>query len=123
MGRTISTNFAELESSLAQVNLDPAENAPLLAPLIDIPLLAGRAPALTPEELRRRQLAALTNWVMAGARSRPVVLALEDLHWADARYCRTRRAGTFVRSHDARPEFRPSWGNALASRHDLSRPA
>ena len=35
------------------------------------------------EELRRRQLAALTNWVMAGARVQPVVLAVEDLHWAD----------------------------------------
>ena len=38
---------------------------------------------LAPEELRRRQLAALTNWVMAGAKVQPVVLALEDLHWAD----------------------------------------
>jgi predicted ATPase len=39
--------------------------------------------ALVPEELRRRQLLALTNWVMAGARAQPVVLTLEDLHWAD----------------------------------------
>jgi hypothetical protein len=31
--------LAELESSLAQVKLDPAENASLLAPLFDIPLL------------------------------------------------------------------------------------
>jgi hypothetical protein len=38
---------------------------------------------LAPEELRRRQLAALTGWVMAGARVQPVVLAFEDLHWAD----------------------------------------
>src|SRR5262249_13357163 len=74
--------LAELESSLAQVNLDPTGNAPLLAPLLDIPLPAGHAPALTPEELRRRQLAALTNWVMAGAKTQPLVLAFEDLHWA-----------------------------------------
>jgi hypothetical protein len=40
-------------------------------------------PTSTPEELRRRQLAALTAWVVAGARVQPVVLALEDLHWAD----------------------------------------
>ena len=33
--------LAELESSLAQVKLDPAENAPLLAPLLDIPLPHG----------------------------------------------------------------------------------
>ena len=75
--------LAELESSLAQVKLDPAENAALLAPLVDIPLPAERALALVPEELRRRQLGALTNWVIAGARTQPIVLALEDLHWAD----------------------------------------
>ena len=33
--------------------------------------------------MRRRQLAAMTAWVLAGARSQPVVLAFEDLHWAD----------------------------------------
>ena len=109
--------LAELESSLAQVKLDPAENAPLLAPLLDIPLPAGRAAALAPEELRRRQLAALTNWVMAGARSQPVVLALEDLHWADPTTLDVLRgiaergalAPLFVLM-TARPEFRPSWG-------------
>ena len=75
--------LADLENTLAQVKLDPAENAPLLAPLLDIPLPPERAPALAPEELRRRQLAALTNWVMAGAKVQSVVLAFEDLHWAD----------------------------------------
>ena len=60
--------LADLEGSLAQVKLDPAENAPLLAPLLDIPLPKERALTLAPEELRRRQLAALTNWVMAGAK-------------------------------------------------------
>ena len=58
--------LADLETSLAQVNLESAENAPLLAPLLDIPLSKERVSTLAPEELRRRQLAALTNWVMAG---------------------------------------------------------
>jgi AAA ATPase domain len=74
--------LADLESSLAQVKLDPAENVPLLAPLVEIPLPKERASTLAPEELRRRQLAALTGWVMAGARVQPVVLAFEDLHWS-----------------------------------------
>jgi hypothetical protein len=46
--------FADLESTLAQMNLDPAENAPLLAPLFDIPLPQERAPAF----VRARELAA-----------------------------------------------------------------
>jgi class 3 adenylate cyclase len=108
--------LADLESSLSQVKLDPAENAPLIAPLLDIPLPAERAPALAPEELRRRQLAALTNWVMAGARSQPVVLALEDLHWADPTTIDVLRAiaeqgamaPLFILA-TTRPEFRPPW--------------
>ena len=35
--------FAELQGTLAQLKLDPAENAPLLAPLLDIPLPQERA--------------------------------------------------------------------------------
>ena len=50
------------ESTLAEVKLDPAENTALLAPLVDIPLPTERANALPQEKLRRRQLAALTNW-------------------------------------------------------------
>ena len=89
----------------------------LLAPLLDIPLPQERAPTLAPEELRRRQLAALTDWVIAGARAQPVVLAFEDLHWADPTTLDLLRgiaergalAPLFVVA-TARPEFRPPWG-------------
>ena len=107
----------DLESSLLQVKFNPAENVPLLAPLLDIPLPPGRALNLAPEELRRRQLTALTNWVMAGARTQPVVLALEDVHWADPTMLDVLR-GVAERGAlapllvlvTARPEFRPPWG-------------
>ena len=114
--------LAELESSLAQVKLDPAENAPLLAPLLDIPLPKERAPALAPEELRRRQLAALTNWVMAGAKVQPVVLAFEDLHWADPTTLDVLRGiaergalAPLLIVATTRPEFRPPW--SMRSHH------
>ena len=108
--------LADLEGSLAQVKLDPAEFTSLLAPLLDIPLPAERAPKLSGEELRRRQLAALTNWVMAGARVQPVVLAFEDLHWADPTTLDVLRgiaergalAPLFILA-TTRPEFRPPW--------------
>jgi class 3 adenylate cyclase len=80
--------LADLENSLGQVKLDPVENASLLAPLLEIPLPKERSSTLAPEELRqgpadgagvrgsalgrsdyagrRRQLAAVTNWIMAG---------------------------------------------------------
>src|SRR5215467_512648 len=46
--------LADLETSLAQVKLDPAENTALLAPLLDIALPKERLPSLAAEELRRR---------------------------------------------------------------------
>jgi predicted ATPase/class 3 adenylate cyclase len=109
--------LADLESSLVQVKLDPVDNAALLAPMLDISLSAEPVEALPPEELRRRQLAALTNWVMAGARVQPVVLAIEDLHWADPTTLDLLRgiaergalAPLFVLS-TARPEFRAPSG-------------
>jgi class 3 adenylate cyclase/predicted ATPase len=109
--------LADLENTLALIRLDPAENVPLLAPLLDVPLPPERRPILAPAELRHRQLAALTNWVMASARAQPVVLVLEDLHWADPTTLDVLRgiaergalAPLFVLL-TARPEFRPPWG-------------
>src|SRR5262249_57460723 len=105
------------ENKMAIEKVDPAENGALLAPLLDIPVPPERRTILAPEELRRRQLAALTNWVMAGAGAQPVVLTLEDLHWADPTTLDVLRgiaergalAPLFVLL-TARPEFRPSWG-------------
>jgi class 3 adenylate cyclase/predicted ATPase len=116
--------IADLENSLTQVKLDPAENTPLLAPLLGIPLPRERVPTLPPEELRRRQLGALINWVMAGARAQPIVLALEDVHWADPTTLDLLR-GIAERSAlaplvvliTARPEFRAQWG--IRSHHGM----
>ena len=55
--------LADLENLLGLIKLDPEDNAPLLAPLLDIPLPPERTLAFPPEELRRRQLAALTTLV------------------------------------------------------------
>jgi class 3 adenylate cyclase len=114
--------LADLESTLALIKIDAAENVPLLAPLLDIPLLKERLPDLAPEELRRRQLAAMTNWVIAGARSQPVVLALEDVHWVDPTTLDFIRGivergalAPLLLLITARPEFRAPW--AIRSHH------
>ena len=116
--------LADLEGTLRLIGLDPAEYAPLLAPLVDIPLPSARAANLPPEELRRRQLAAMTAWVLAGARSQPVVLAFEDLHWADPTSLDLLRAladrgaqAPMLLLATTRPEFRPDW--SVRSHHSL----
>jgi class 3 adenylate cyclase/tetratricopeptide (TPR) repeat protein len=116
--------FVDLESTLRLVGLDPTEYAPLLAPLVDIPLPSGRETSLAPEELRRRQLAALVAWPLAGARAQPIVLAFEDLQWADPTSTDLMRALAERNAQvpllivaTARPEFRPPWG--MRSHHTV----
>jgi class 3 adenylate cyclase/tetratricopeptide (TPR) repeat protein len=142
--------LADLENTLRLIGLDPAEYTPLIAPLVDIPLTDERAAKFAPEELRQRQMAALVAWLLAGARAQPIVLVVEDLHWADPTSVDLLRtfaekgaqARLFILA-TARPEFRPSWSprshhnvialkpldraetarmvGELASRHALSR--
>jgi class 3 adenylate cyclase len=120
----VEQRLADLEGTLGLIGLDPAEYAPLLAPVVDIPLPPGRAPSLPPEELRRRQLAAIVSFFMAGARSQAVVLAFEDLQWADPTSIDLMRALAergqqvpLLIVATARPEFRPPW--SLRSHHSV----
>jgi tetratricopeptide (TPR) repeat protein len=116
--------LADLENTLTLIGLDSAKYAPLLAPIVDIPLPEGRAVSFAPEELRRLQMAALVTWALAAPRQQPVALAFEDLHWADptsldlmARLAeRGGQAPLFIIA-TARPEFRSAWG--LCSHHSV----
>ena len=125
--------LADLENTLRLVGLDVGEYAPLIAPLVDIPLPTERVPKFAPEELRRRQLAAVTAWFLAGARTQPAVLAFEDLHWAEPtsldltppRAARGAHAPLLVVA-TTRPEFRAPWGmrshHAVVALAPLDRP-
>ena len=108
--------LADLQKTLRLVGLDANEYTPLLGPLAEIPLPKEREAKLAPEELRRRQLAAIEAWVLAGARSQPIVLVFEDLHWADPTSLDLLQALAERGAHapllvitTTRPEFRPPW--------------
>jgi predicted ATPase len=67
-------------------------------------------------------LAALTNWVIAGAKVQPVVLAFEDLHWADPTTLDVLRGiaergalAPLLIVATTRPEFRVPW--SMRSHH------
>jgi class 3 adenylate cyclase/tetratricopeptide (TPR) repeat protein len=114
--------LAELESILVQVDLDPAENSALLAPLADIPIPPERLPNRPPDDVRRDQLSALVTWALAGAKHQPIVLLFEDLQWADPSSIDLVQAlsercseAPLLFLATARPEFRPHWG--LRSHH------
>ena len=108
--------LADLEHTLQLVGLDPNEYTPLLAPLVDVLLPEDRVAKLAPEELRRRQMAAMTAWILASAQTQAVVLAFEDLHWADPTSLDLMRAlaersaqAPLMIVATARPESRPPW--------------
>src|SRR5271169_999078 len=116
--------LADIANALHLVGLDAVAYAPLLAPMVDIPLPKERATNFAPEELRRRQLAAMTAWILASARTQALVLAFEDLHWADPtsldlmRVLAERGAqAPLLIVATTRPEFRPPW--SVRSHHSV----
>ena len=99
---TATTLFPALEALRAAAGIGhattPEEAMPLLAAVItkcalpldeDLPVLAealglGPGPAgMDPKAKRKSLLRALEGWLLHEAESRPLLLVVEDLHWAD----------------------------------------
>jgi hypothetical protein len=76
--------ITQLEPRLIAAGLKPAEALPLIAPLLNLPLPTEYPPSpLPPAQQRRCLLATLVEWVLGTARAQPLIIATEDLHWAD----------------------------------------
>jgi predicted ATPase len=106
-----------LEAMLTSSGVALSEAVSLLAALLSLPLSASYPPlTLTPQQQRQKTLEILLSWLSAEAQRQPVLLVVEDLHWADpstlellsllidrgaqARLCLVLTA---------RPEFHPPW--------------
>jgi class 3 adenylate cyclase/tetratricopeptide (TPR) repeat protein len=109
--------IAVLASRLTAVGLAPGDAVPLLAPLLNLPLPPEYPPsALSAEQQRRRLLATLVEWMLGSARTQPLVIATEDLHWIDPSTLEFVQLlveqGATARLfllYTARPEFRGHW--------------
>ena len=107
----------QLERALELAGLDPAHAIPLLAPLLNAAIQAKYpSQPLAPEQQRRRLLATLVEWVMGICRVQPLVIATEDLHWADPSTLELIQLLVEQGSMTplmllctARPEFRQEW--------------
>jgi class 3 adenylate cyclase/tetratricopeptide (TPR) repeat protein len=82
---TDDTKLQQLERLVRQCRLDAPESVALLAPLLALPLPAERyaPPQLPPQQQRQRTLETLLAMVLALAERQPVLLVMEDVHWAD----------------------------------------
>jgi class 3 adenylate cyclase/tetratricopeptide (TPR) repeat protein len=81
---TNEQRLAKLEAVLALAANDLGEAVPLLADLLSIPT-SDRYPALdlTPQKRREKTLRALVAQVEGLSARQPVLLVVEDAHWAD----------------------------------------
>jgi class 3 adenylate cyclase/tetratricopeptide (TPR) repeat protein len=69
---------------VADAGLDPAETVPVLADLVSV--RGGRADAgrgLTPRDVRTARLRILESLLVTNPARHPLLLVVEDLHWAD----------------------------------------
>src|SRR5215469_13693472 len=82
--QTPDESVNRLERVLQQNDIPP-EAVSLIAQVLNLPVGERYAKStLSPEQARKRLLATLAKTLFALAASQPLVLALEDLHWADA---------------------------------------
>src|SRR4029450_10825704 len=113
-----ATKLGKLEAVLRPSGLPLAEVVPPVAGLLAIALSTERyAPlTLTPQHQKQQTLDALVAWLVAVAERQPVLVAWEDLHWADPTTLEflglvIEQAPTVPMLHvlTARPEFSPPW--------------
>ena len=109
--------LTQLESALELAGLKPAEALPLIAPLLNLPIPPRYPPSpLSPEQRRRRLLATLVEWALGAAHAQPMIIATEDLHWADPSTLEllellVEQGATtqLLLLYTARPEFHAQW--------------
>ena len=113
-----ATRLAKLEAGLRPYGLPLVEVVPLLAALLSVPLPAERYTPLTgtPQHQKQQTLDTLAAWLEAEAERQPVLVAWEDLHWADPTTLEylgllVEQAPTVPMLHvlTYRPEFSPPW--------------
>jgi class 3 adenylate cyclase len=113
-----ATKLAKLETGLRPYDLPLADVVPLVAGLLSVPLPVERYAALTltPPQQKQQTLDALLAWLAAEAERQPVLVAWEDLHWADPTTLEVlglviEQAPTVPMLHvlTYRPEFSPPW--------------
>src|SRR5262245_44802168 len=107
---------AKVHRALQEVDMAPAEWAPVLLSLFGVQEETDAFATLSPEARKARTLTALTQMCLYGSRSQPLILEIEDLHWIDASSdaCLTalveRMAGAaLLLLVTYRPGYRPSW--------------
>lgn len=81
---------AKVRQSLGAARMDPAESGPYLLHLLGVKEGTDPLSPLSPEAIRARTVQTLIGMTLEASRRRPLVLAVENLHWIDTaseEYC------------------------------------
>jgi class 3 adenylate cyclase/predicted ATPase len=115
--QTTEERIAGLEASLKLAGLNTSDAMPLIAPLVSLPIAERYAsPQIPPDQQRKRLLATIAAWTLGTARIQPLVIVIEDLHWADPSTLEVIQVlveqnamAPLLVICTARPEFRTPW--------------
>jgi class 3 adenylate cyclase/tetratricopeptide (TPR) repeat protein len=69
--------------SLREVGMPPEEWAPYVLHLLGVKSAQEQLASLSPEAIMSRTFATLRQMSLHGSRRRPIIFAVEDLHWSD----------------------------------------
>jgi TOMM system kinase/cyclase fusion protein len=121
--------LAQVESQLRERGLSPASLLPFVGPLLGLASEARYpAPDVSPQRMKELTLDAILSFLFAFAEERPLLLVVEDLHWADASTLallgqvvrEAPSAGVFLLM-TARPEFVPPFSTLGVQQLHLGR--
>ena len=73
----------KIEDSLKVLKVEKAKTVPYLLELLGVKDAGIDRMSMSPEGLKERIIEAVRQTILKGAQIRPLVIAIEDLHWAD----------------------------------------
>src|SRR6266545_3412658 len=105
----------QIHRTLEQLGISPDEGAPYLMRFLGIKEETEHLGGATPEAIRTHTMQILRQMCLTSTRQRPLVIVMEDLHWADpaseslGSLLSDFRAMPLMLVFTYRPEYRPSW--------------
>ena len=129
-GSTAEQATAALEALLLRYGFVLAESLPLFASLLSLEDTSGRYPLqpMSPQRQKEETFQALLGLLFEMAQQQPVLLLVEDLHWADpttlellAQLVGDVAGARLCAVLTARPEFTPPWPSAQVLQVQLGR--
>ena len=119
----------KVRAGLEEVGLDPQGGAPLLLQLLGVASGTEALAQVSAQAVKTRTFETLLQMSVAGARRRPLVFVIEDLHWVDrtseeflTSLVNTLDAEPILLLGTYRPGYQPPWaGRSYTTQLSLSR--